>query len=109
MGWEFYQAANSNYWATIYVPDKAPKLAVPLWPYPALLAGWLVGSRVFQVVLLACLSLWFWGWSGTVFLSSTRVIFAAAFCRVLPGLGGQVSPRRHCPPGARLLMVAPSL
>src|SRR2546428_11147969 len=85
MGWEFYPAANSNYWATIYTPDKAPKLAVPLWPYPALLAGWLVDSRAFQVVLLAFMSLWFWGGSGPGFLSSTRVIFAAAFGPVLPG------------------------
>ena len=30
------------------------------------------------------MSLWWFGWSGTVFLSSTRVIFAAAFDRLLP-------------------------
>ncbi len=109
MGWEFYLAANSNYWATIYTPDTAPKLAVPLWPYPALLAGWLVDSRIFQVVVLALMSLWFWGWSGTVFLSSTRVIFAAAFDRVLPEWAAQVSPRSHVPTGALLLMVVPSI
>src|SRR5437870_2100565 len=109
MGWEFYLAANSNYWATIYTPDTAPKLAVPLWPYPALLAGWLVDSRIFQVIVLGLMSLWFWGWSWTVFLSSTRVIFAAAFDRVLPEWAAQVSPRSHVPTGALLLMVAPSI
>jgi len=109
LGWEFYMAANSNYWATIYTPDTAPKLAMPLWPYPAMLAGWLVDSRVLQVLVLALMSLWFWGWSGTVFLSSTRVIFAAAFDRVLPEWAAQVSPRSHVPTGALLLMVVPSI
>src|SRR5438034_1146246 len=80
-----------------------------LWPYPALLAGWLVDSRIFQVIVLGLMSLWFWGWSGTVFLSSTRVIFAAAFDRVLPEWAAQVSPRSHVPTGALLLMVAPSI
>ncbi|HTE03683.1 MAG TPA: hypothetical protein VK739_06060, partial [bacterium] len=55
------------------------------------------------------MSLWFWGWSGTVFLSSTRVIFAAAFDRVLPEWAAQVSPRSHVPTGALVLMVAPSI
>src|SRR2546426_7460683 len=109
MGWEFYQAANSNYWATIYTPDKAPKIAVPPWPYPALLAGWLVDSRVFQVVLLAFMSLWFWGWSGTVVLSSTRVMFWWGVGRVLPGWAAQGSPRRHFPTGAPLVMGGASI
>jgi amino acid transporter len=109
MGWEFYLAANSNYWASVYTPDKAPALAIPLWPYPVLLAGWLVDNRAFQLVLLLLMSLWFWGWSGTVFLSSTRVIFAAAFDRVLPEWAASVSPRRHVPAGALLLMVVPSI
>jgi amino acid transporter len=109
MGWEFYLAANSNYWASVYTPDKAPALAIPLWPYPVLLAGWLVDSRALQLVLLLLMSLWFWGWSGTVFLSSTRVIFAAAFDRVLPEWAASVSPRRHVPTGALLLMVVPSI
>ena len=109
MGWEFYLAANSNYWATVYTPDKAPPLAVPLWPYPAMLAAWLINNRAFQFILLLLMSLWFWGWSGTVFLSSTRVIFAAAFDRVLPEWAATVSPKRHVPTGALLLMVVPSI
>lgn len=109
MGWEFYLAANSNYWATIYDPKNAPALAVPLWPYPAMLAAWLVNNRAFQLIVLLLMSLWFWGWSGTVFLSSTRVIFAAAFDRVLPEWAATVSPKRHVPTGALLLMVIPSI
>ena len=34
-----------------------------------------VGSRVLQFIVVALMSLWWFGWSGTVFLSSTRVIF----------------------------------
>ncbi len=109
MGWEFYLAANSNYWATIYDAQNAPTLAVPLWPYPALLAGWLINSRAVQLIILLLMSLWFWGWAGTVFLSSTRVIFAAAFDRVLPEWAASVSPRSHVPTGALVLMIVPSI
>jgi len=109
MGWDFYLAANSNYWATIYDPKNAPALAVPLWPYPAMLATWLVNNRAFQLIVLLLMSLWFWGWSGTVFLSSTRVIFAAAFDRVLPEWAASVSPKSHVPTGALVLMVVPSI
>jgi len=109
MGWEFYLAANSNYWATIYDAKNAPTLAMPLWPYPALLAGWLVNSSVVQLIILLLMSLWFWGWAGTVFLSSTRVIFAAAFDRVLPEWAASVSPRSHAPTGALVLMIVPSI
>ena len=45
-------------------------------------AGWLVHNTAFQVILILVLSLWFFGWVGTLFLSSTRVIFAG---RVRPG------------------------
>src|SRR3990172_7416212 len=109
MGWDFYLAANSNYWATIYDPKNAPALAVPLWPYPAMLATWLVNNRAFQLIVLLLMSLWFWGWSGTVFLSSTLVIFAAAFDRVLPEWAASVSPKSHVPTGALVLMVVPSI
>jgi len=43
------------------------------------------------------MSLWFFGWVGTLFLSSTRVIFAAAFDRVLPDAAAQVSEKRRVP------------
>jgi APA family basic amino acid/polyamine antiporter len=52
---------------------------------------------------------WWFGWSGTVFLSSTRVIFAAAFDRLLPEKVAEVEPRTRTPIYALLLMVVPSV
>ena len=52
---------------------------------------------------------WFLGWAGTLFLSSTRVIFAAAFDRILPEKVADVSERRHVPVWALVLMLIPSL
>src|ERR687885_2535315 len=74
-GWDFYYAANNAYWAGT-IPNG-------VWPYPGLMAASFLPA-VLQFILIAVLSLWFFGWVGTVFLSSTRVIFAAAFDRVLP-------------------------
>jgi basic amino acid/polyamine antiporter, APA family len=55
------------------------------------------------------MSVWFIGWAGTLFLSSTRVIFAAAFDRALPEWAGSVSEKRHVPYGAIALMLIPSI
>ena len=52
---------------------------------------------------------WWFGWSGTVFLSSTRVIFAAAFDRLLPEKVAEVDARTRTPIYALLLMVVPSI
>jgi basic amino acid/polyamine antiporter, APA family len=103
IGWEFFEAAAYN---NINGVANAP---IPIWPHPVMLAGWLVDSHLFQFVLLAVMSVWFWGWSGTLFLSSTRVIFAAAFDRVLPEWAAAISPKRRVPYGALLLMVIPAL
>jgi amino acid transporter len=63
---------------------------------------------VLQFLLIAVLSLWFFGWVGTVFLSSTRVIFATAFDRVLPESVATVS-KTGVPVVALLLMLVPSI
>jgi basic amino acid/polyamine antiporter, APA family len=44
-----------------------------------------------------------------LFLSSTRVIFAAAFDRVLPEKVADVSEKRHVPVWALVLMLVPSI
>jgi len=101
VGWSFYQNLN----ALDY--NAAPQFGI--WPYPFLFAGWLVHNTAFQVVLILVLSLWFFGWVGTLFLSSTRVIFAAAFDRVLPDRAAEVSEKRKVPVYSLVLMLLPAV
>jgi basic amino acid/polyamine antiporter, APA family len=101
MGWQFYNAANAAFYA-----GTAP---VTTWPYPVMFAGWLVNNHLFQALLIAVMGLWFFGWAGTLFLSSTRVIFAAAFDRVLPAWAANISTKRRVPYGSLTLMIVPSL
>jgi basic amino acid/polyamine antiporter, APA family len=108
MGWNFYQAANAAYWNTLYVAN-APAPPVPVWPYPVMFASWLVPNHLFQALLILVMGLWFFGWAGTLFLSSTRVIFAAAFDRVLPAWAANISANRRVPYGSLVLMIVPSL
>ena len=72
-------------------------------------AGWLVHNTAFQVILILVMSLWFFGWVGTLFLSSTRVIFAAAFDRVLPDAAAEVSEKRKVPFDSLILMLLPAV
>jgi APA family basic amino acid/polyamine antiporter len=99
-GWDFYYAANSAFWA-----GTGP---VSAWPYPGLLAAMLLGNPVLQIILVAVLSLWFFGWTGSVFLSSTRVVFATAFDRVLPEWVSRTT-NNGVPYAALLLMLIPSI
>jgi APA family basic amino acid/polyamine antiporter len=100
-GWGFYQNLNSLDY------NLTPQFGI--WPYPFMFAGWLVNNTAFQVILILVLSLWFFGWVGTLFLSSTRVIFAAAFDRVLPDRAAEVSERRRVPLYSLLLMLLPAV
>jgi APA family basic amino acid/polyamine antiporter len=100
VGWGFYQNLN----ALDY--NLTPQFGI--WPYPFMFAGWLVHNTAFQVVLILVLSLWFFGWVGTLFLSSTRVIFAAAFDRVLPDRAAEVSEKRKVPVWSLILMLLPA-
>ncbi|MDO9301724.1 MAG: amino acid permease, partial [Anaerolineales bacterium] len=108
IGWDFYVQAGGAWWnyAWGYSAD-AP--AFPVWPYPALLAAFLTTNKAIQFVVVALMSLWWFGWSGTVFLSSTRVIFAAAFDRLLPESVAKIDERTGTPINALLLMVVPSI
>src|SRR4051794_38659398 len=99
-GWDFYNGANNAYYAGTG--------ATPVFPYPALFAASFFGSPVLQFILVAVMTLWFFGWVGTLFLSSTRVIFAAAFDRVLPEAAAKVNSN-GVPVVAVLLMLVPSI
>ncbi len=108
IGWDFYHKANGAFWNYTWgYTEEAPP--IPFWPYPAIFAVFLTKSPVIQLIVLVLMSLWFFGWSGTVFLSSTRVIFAAAFDRLLPEWAADVEPRTRTPINALLLMTIPSI
>src|SRR5258708_4683682 len=109
MGWNFYQAANAAYWNSVFAVPNAPAPPMPIWPYPVMMAGFLVNSHLFQAVLIIVMGLWFFGWAGSLFLSSTRVIFAAAFDRVLPSWAANISAKRRVPYGSLVLMIVPSI
>jgi amino acid transporter len=66
-------------------------------------------SRIIQFIVILAMGAWWFGWAGTLFLSSTRVIFAAAFDRLLPEKVAEVESRSRTPIYALLLMVIPSL
>jgi APA family basic amino acid/polyamine antiporter len=100
-GWAFYQNANAAYFNGTF--------PLPVWPYPFMFVGWLVHNTAFQVILILVMSLWFFGWVGTLFLSSTRVIFAAAFDRVLPDRAAEVSEKRKVPLYSLILMLLPAV
>src|SRR5919109_136468 len=108
IGWDFYVQSGAAWWNYAWRFTTDPP-AFPVWPYPALFASFLSSSRVLQFIVVALMSLWWFGWSGTVFLSSTRVIFAAAFDRLLPEKVAEVDERTGTPIYALLLMVIPSI
>jgi basic amino acid/polyamine antiporter, APA family len=108
IGWNFYVQSGAAWWNYAWGFTTTPP-ALPIWPYPALFASFLSSSRVLQFIVVALMSLWWFGWSGTVFLSSTRVIFAAAFDRLLPEKVAEVDERTGTPIYALLLMVLPSI
>ncbi|MBM3122449.1 MAG: amino acid permease [Chloroflexi bacterium] len=106
IGWEFYMNANGAFWSSIFYGTE---VAIPVWPYPVQFATFLTGSRALQFLILLAVGFWWIGWSGTVFLSSTRVIFAAALDRMLPEWVSKIETRTKTPINALLLMVIPGV
>ena len=106
-GWEFFTSTNVNYVNYAYgYTTTAP--TIPIWGYPALLASFLIDSHVIQMIIVVMFGAWFLGWTGTLFLSSTRMIFAAAFDRILPESAARVSDR-GVPWVALILIMVPSV
>jgi basic amino acid/polyamine antiporter, APA family len=107
IGWEFYNNSNGAFWNWGFGYTTTPP-PLPIWPYPALFATFLVKSPALMFIVVLLMSLWWFGWSGTLFLSSTRVIFAAAIDRMLPEWVSKIEPRTKTPIFALLLMVIPA-
>jgi len=107
IGWDFYQQANGAWWNYYwgYTTEVPP---LPVWPNPAMLAAFLTNNRLVQIVILVLMSFWWFGWAGTLFLSSTRVVFAAAFDRYLPEKVAELN-KNGTPVNAMLLMVIPAV
>jgi basic amino acid/polyamine antiporter, APA family len=107
-GWLFYNATNVNFINFAYGYTTTDP-TVPIWSYPPLIVSYLVDNRIFQIAMVVIFGAWFLGWSGTLFLSSTRMIFAAAFDRILPESAARVSERRAVPVVALLFIMIPAV
>lgn len=108
MGFDFFMQANASYWSARWNPTAGPAV-LAAWPYPALLALFTHPSLAFRLVVLVAMSAWFFGWAGTIFLSSTRILFSASFDRLLPEAVSRVSSRSRTPLVALFAMVVPGL
>jgi amino acid transporter len=100
-GYEFYQTSNYAYWMQLY-GGSTP--ALPIYPYGPLLAALVFKNPLLTIWLIISMSFWFWGWAGTLFMSSSRAMFAMAFDRTLPGSLGQVSTRFGAPVNTIIVM-----
>jgi basic amino acid/polyamine antiporter, APA family len=106
MGFKFFEASANGYMGVLYAyikstPHNGDYLS------PIAMTAWILHNSALEVILIGAISLLVFGWWGTVFLSSTRMIFAAAFDRILPESVAKVTSG-GVPVIALLLMVIPS-
>jgi APA family basic amino acid/polyamine antiporter len=106
IGWSFFEASANGYMGTLY--DLGFKPVMSDYLSPTAMTAWIVNNSAFQIILIAAISLIVFGWWGTVFLSSTRMIFASAFDRILPESVAKVTSG-GVPVVALLLMAIPSI
>jgi basic amino acid/polyamine antiporter, APA family len=106
-GWDFFNASNVNFINYAYGYVTVPP-TIPIWGYPPMLAAFLIDNHFVQMAIVVLFGAWFIGWAGTLWLSSTRMIFAAAFDRVLPEAAARVSDR-GVPWIALLLIMIPGV
>ena len=100
MTYEFYQSMNYLH----YVGSGELQ-----WlSAPTTLAAIAMGGGTLGRVMAILMAGWFFAWSGTVFLSSTRVVFATAFDRAIPEVFAAVKGRYNTPINAILLMAIPA-
>ena len=106
MGFKFFEASANGYMGVLYGYVKATPHGGD-YLSPTAMIAWIVNNSALQVILIAAISLIVFGWWGTVFLSSTRMIFASAFDRILPEAAAKVTSG-GVPWVALLLMAIPS-
>ena len=83
---------------------------LPIWPYPALFATFMVKSPAIQFIVVLLMSLWWFGWSGTALpqldAGYLRGLHSTACCR---SGSPKIEPRTKTPINALLLMVIPAV
>lgn len=107
VGYQAFMGTMASYW---YYATSGANLS-PLggdYVSPTAMISWIVPNAAFQIILIAAISLLLFGWFGTLFLSSTRMIFASAFDRILPEGAARVTSS-GVPVIALVLMTIPSI
>src|SRR5215471_6293821 len=73
-GWDFFNAGNVNFINYFYGYTTTPGPST-VWTYPPLMVGFFFKNSLVSAIIVLVFGAWFIGWAGTLFLSSTRVVF----------------------------------